>query len=91
MTLAMTPPSSRWPPRLLTLLAGLLLLAGVYQLSPLKNACLSKCRAPAAFLSAHWRPGAAGALRRWIEPLGWAATALVALLAGWLVWRAKFA
>ena len=34
---------------------------------------------------------AAGALRRWIEPLGWAATALVALLAGWLVWRAKFA
>ncbi len=34
---------------------------------------------------------AAEALRRWIEPLGWAATALVALLAGWLVWRAKFA
>jgi predicted metal-binding membrane protein len=43
--------------------AGLLLLAGVYQLSPLKNACLSKCRAPAAFLSQHWRPGVAGALR----------------------------
>jgi predicted metal-binding membrane protein len=43
--------------------AGLLLLAGVYQLSPLKNACLSKCRSPAAFLSSHWRPGAAGALR----------------------------
>jgi predicted metal-binding membrane protein len=43
--------------------AGLLLLAGVYQLSPLKNACLSKCRSPAAFLSSHWRPGVAGALR----------------------------
>ncbi|SBV36346.1 Lipoprotein B [uncultured Stenotrophomonas sp.] len=34
---------------------------------------------------------AAEALRRWIEPLGWVATALVALLAGWLIWRAKFA
>lgn len=34
---------------------------------------------------------AAQALRRWIEPLGWIATALVAGLVGWLVWRAKFA
>ncbi len=31
------------------------------------------------------------ALRRWIEPLGWIATVLVAGLVGWLVWRAKFA
>ena len=45
------------------LTAGLLLLAGVYQLSPWKNACLSRCRSPAAFLSQHWRPGIAGALR----------------------------
>ncbi len=34
---------------------------------------------------------AADALRRWIEPLGWIATALVVGLVGWLVWRAKFA
>ena len=34
---------------------------------------------------------AEAALRRWIEPLGWVATALVVLLIGWLVWRAKFA
>ena len=34
---------------------------------------------------------AADALRRWIEPLGWVATVLVAGLIGWLVWRAKFA
>ncbi|MEO6065092.1 MAG: DUF2182 domain-containing protein [Lysobacterales bacterium] len=39
-----------------------LVVTGVYQLSPLKNACLSHCRAPAQFLSRHWRPGAAGAL-----------------------------
>ena len=40
-----------------------LVVTGLYQLSPLKNACLSHCRAPAAFLSRHWRPGAVGALR----------------------------
>lgn len=44
--------------------SGLVLVAtGAYQLSPLKNACLSHCRSPAAFLSRHWRPGALGALR----------------------------
>jgi predicted metal-binding membrane protein len=40
-----------------------LIAAGFYQLSPLKNACLSHCRAPTAFLSRHWRPHASGALR----------------------------
>lgn len=43
--------------------AALLALAGLYQLSPMKRACLSHCRAPAAFLAAHWRPGPAGAAR----------------------------
>lgn len=43
--------------------ATALIVTGLYQLSPLKNACLSHCRAPAAFLSRHWRPGAVGALR----------------------------
>ena len=40
-----------------------LVVAGLYQLSPLKNACLAHCRAPAEFLSRHWRPGALGAFR----------------------------
>ena len=43
--------------------AAVLLAAGLYQLSPLKSLCLSQCRAPAGFLSRHWRPGPAGALR----------------------------
>jgi membrane protein YqaA with SNARE-associated domain len=34
---------------------------------------------------------AAVALRRWIEPLGWIATLLVAAAVAWLVWRTKFA
>ncbi len=42
---------------------GLLIAAGVYQLSPLKAACLRHCRGPAAFLAGHWRPGVAGAWR----------------------------
>lgn len=40
-----------------------LMAAGLYQLSPAKNACLFACRSPAAFLSRHWSPGVAGALR----------------------------
>ncbi|MBD9379135.1 YqaA family protein [Pseudoxanthomonas sp. 22568] len=32
---------------------------------------------------------AEAALRRWIEPVGWIATALVVALVGWLVWRAS--
>ncbi len=43
--------------------AGVLIAAGSYQFSPLKTACLSHCRSPAAFLSRHWRPHALGALR----------------------------
>jgi predicted metal-binding membrane protein len=41
--------------------AALFALAGIYQLSPLKNACLRHCRSPAEFLSAHHRPGRSGA------------------------------
>jgi len=43
--------------------AALLMAAGLYQLSPLKNACLSECRSPAAFISRHWRSGANGAVQ----------------------------
>jgi predicted metal-binding membrane protein len=41
--------------------AALLIAAGVYQLTPLKNACLKNCRAPAHFLSRYWRTGNLGA------------------------------
>jgi predicted metal-binding membrane protein len=46
------------------LLSGAVLItAGLYQLSPLKNICLAHCRTPTSFLSRHWRPRALGALR----------------------------
>ena len=45
------------------LTGGLLVLAGLYQFSPLKRACLNHCRSPASFLSQNWRPGRSGAFR----------------------------
>jgi predicted metal-binding membrane protein len=54
MTMAST---ARW------LSAAILIAAGLYQLSPLKEACLAHCRNPANFLSRHFRPGPLGALR----------------------------
>jgi predicted metal-binding membrane protein len=42
--------------------ALLLVAAGIYQLTPIKHACLLHCRSPLAFLSTHWRGGARGAL-----------------------------
>ncbi len=44
------------------IMAGsILLLAGLYQLTPLKEACLKHCRGPIQFLSQTWRPGIGGA------------------------------
>jgi predicted metal-binding membrane protein len=44
-------------------ISALLIVAGLYQLSPLKSACLRQCRSPAEFLTRHWRAGATGAVR----------------------------
>jgi predicted metal-binding membrane protein len=43
--------------------AGLLLAAGIYQLTPIKQTCLRHCRSPMQFLTARWRPGQVGAIR----------------------------
>lgn len=45
------------------LTAFILIAAGVYQWAPLKRACLTQCRSPLDYVSRHWRPGIAGALR----------------------------
>jgi predicted metal-binding membrane protein len=45
-------------------LAGItFLLAAAYEFSPLKNRCLTQCSSPLSFITVHWRPGIAGALR----------------------------
>jgi predicted metal-binding membrane protein len=43
--------------------AALLIAAGVYQFTPLKNACVRNCRTPAHFISRYWRTGTLGAFR----------------------------
>jgi predicted metal-binding membrane protein len=44
--------------------AGLVLIAaGLYQFTPLKQACLRHCQHPLTFIAHHWRPGNAGAWR----------------------------
>jgi predicted metal-binding membrane protein len=45
------------------LIIALLAASGAYQLSPLKQACLGKCRSPLSFLMTNWQPGDLGALK----------------------------
>ena len=45
-----------------TLSGAILLIAGVYQWLPIKNACLAHCQSPLGFLSRYWREGTVGGL-----------------------------
>ena len=45
----------------------ILAVAGIYQLTPLKNACLKTCRSPIGFFMTSWRDGARGAFAMGIE------------------------
>jgi predicted metal-binding membrane protein len=45
----------------------LLVLAGLYQLTPLKDRCLAQCRTPMGFVVTAWRDGAGGALRMGVQ------------------------
>jgi len=40
---------------------AVLVLAGLYQLTPLKDRCLAKCRTPMGFIITNWRDGTRGA------------------------------
>jgi predicted metal-binding membrane protein len=46
---------------------GILVLAGLYQLTPLKQVCLAKCCMPLDFISGSWRDGYSGAFRMGLE------------------------
>ena len=54
------------PPAFAYGVAAILLAAGVFQLSPIKQACLRACQSPLGFLLGHWRGGLRGSLA-----LGW--------------------
>jgi predicted metal-binding membrane protein len=62
-------------------LAGVALLcAAAYQLTPLKEACLARCRAPLGLLLGSWRPGCLGGFRLGMASGAWCAGCCWALM-----------
>ena len=58
-----------------------LLAAAVYELTPVKDACLGKCRSPLGFLVGFWKEGRAGAVRMGAKHGGWCVGCCWALMA----------
>ncbi|MEO8898356.1 MAG: DUF2182 domain-containing protein [Candidatus Dormibacter sp.] len=78
--------------------AALLAIAAVYELTPLKDVCLAKCRSPLGFLIGSWRDGRAGALEMGAKHAAWCVGCCWALMAALfalgvmsLVWMAVVA
>jgi predicted metal-binding membrane protein len=78
--------------------AGIIAASAVYELTPLKNLCLAKCRSPLGFLLGNWRDGSSGAVvmgarhAAWCVGCCWALmAALFALGVMSLVWMAVIA
>lgn len=63
------------------LAAGVLFAAAAYELTPLKYACLRRCRGPLGFVIEHWRDGRGGALRMGVVHGGWCVGCCWALMA----------
>jgi predicted metal-binding membrane protein len=60
---------------------GTLIVAAVYELTPLKDACLGKCRSPLGYLLGSWRDGARGAVRMGAGHGAWCVGCCWALMA----------
>ncbi|HWE08362.1 MAG TPA: DUF2182 domain-containing protein [Solirubrobacteraceae bacterium] len=61
---------------------GVLAVAALYELTPLKNVCLGRCRSPLGFLLGTWRDGKRGALEMGSRHAGWCLGCCWALMAG---------
>lgn len=58
-----------------------LLVASIYELTPLKDVCLGKCRSPLGFILGSWREGPSGALRMGAKLGAWCVGCCWALMA----------
>jgi predicted metal-binding membrane protein len=77
---------------------GTLIIAAVYELTPLKDACLGRCRSPLGLLLGSWRDGWSGALRMGAKNGSWCVGCCWALMASFfalgimsIVWMAVIA
>ena len=61
--------------------AGVLGAAAAYELTPLKDVCLSRCRSPIGFLVSSWRDGRLGAVRMGAGHAAWCLGCCWALMA----------
>ena len=61
--------------------AATLIIAAAYELTPLKDICLGKCRSPLGLLLGSWRDGRAGALRMGLKNGAWCVGCCWALMA----------
>jgi predicted metal-binding membrane protein len=60
---------------------GILAAAAAYELTPLKGACLSRCRSPVGFLLGNWRDGLTGAAAIGVKHAAWCVGCCWALMA----------
>jgi predicted metal-binding membrane protein len=63
------------------LVGGILALAAIYELTPLKDVCLAKCRSPLGFLLGSWSDGPRGALGMGARHAAWCVGCCWALMA----------
>jgi predicted metal-binding membrane protein len=70
-----------WPAGGRWLAGGVLVVAAVYELTPLKDVCLGKCRSPFGFLLGTWRDGVRGAFGMGCRHAAWCLGCCWALMA----------
>ncbi|HET7047328.1 MAG TPA: DUF2182 domain-containing protein [Solirubrobacteraceae bacterium] len=61
--------------------AGVIAFAALYELTPMKNMCLAKCRSPVGFLLGSWRDGRRGAVEMGSKHAAWCLGCCWALMA----------
>ncbi len=65
------PPFLAWDRAGTEIIGAAIVLAGIYQLTPFKRTCLTRCRTPLSFVMHHWRDGPSGAVRMGIVHGAW--------------------
>jgi predicted metal-binding membrane protein len=97
---AIDPPFLAWDEAGRYVTAGVIVAAAIYQATPLKQACLVKCRSPMMFLAERWRHGRGGGLELGARHGAWCLGCCWALMAalfavgvmslGWMALIAAF-